>query len=83
MESLKERMAKIVPVAVRRPSYTRGVLLPTSVSEGVIVSKPTVSPVELPTVVSPMLAPVAFPSAPRIVTVAEPAVHVYATMKED
>jgi len=83
MESLKERMAKIVPVAVRRPSYTRGVLLPTAVSEGVVVSKPTVSPVELPTVVGPMVRHELPSSAPSIVTVAEPAVHVYATMKED
>jgi hypothetical protein len=81
MESLKERMAKIVPVAVRRPSYTRGVLLPTAVSEGVIVSKPTVSPVELPTVVSSMVRHELPSSAPSIVTVAEPAVHVYATLQ--
>lgn len=80
MESLKERMAKAVPVAVRRPSYTRVVLHSMAASEGVIVSKPTVSSVELPTLVGPMVRHELPSPAPSIVTLAEPAVHVYATM---
>ena len=78
MESHKERMAKAVPVAVRRPSYTMG--RHHSASEGVILSKPTVSSVELPTIVGPMVRHELPSPAPSIVTLAEPAVHVYATM---
>ena len=78
MESLKERMAKIVPV---RPSYNTGIPYPMSASEGVIVSKPTVSPVELPALVKPMIQHESFPPPVKIVTIAEPPVHVYATLQ--
>jgi len=80
MESLKERMAKAVPVPERRPSYTMGRYIPKAASEGVIVSRPTVSSVELPTLVGPMVRHELPSPAPGIVTLAEPAVHVYATM---
>lgn len=82
MESLKERMAKAPPVAARRPSYTFGIPYPTSVSEGVIVSRPTVSPVELPSLVKSMIQHESSPPPSKIVTLAEPAVHVYATLQD-
>jgi hypothetical protein len=83
MESLKERMAKIVPVTVRRPSMTRALLYLSAAPDGVITSKPTVSPVELPTVVPVMLHEQKCSVAPKIISVADPAVLVYATMKQD
>jgi hypothetical protein len=83
MESIKERMAKAATVAVRRPSITRSFMTSPAPSEGVVQSRPTVSPVELPSVVPIMLHSQPCSVAPQVVTLAEPAVHVYATMKQD
>ena len=82
MESLKDRMAKAVPV-IRRPVVLLCPPYPSSPSEGVIVSRPTVSAVELP-----VLCPSLLHHQPSMInqenkTVMEPAVHVYATMKQD
>lgn len=85
MESLKERMAKASTVAVRRGSLTKQflALMNPPASEGVIVSRPVVPVVELPTVIPNLLHHQPCSMATSIVTLAEPAVHIYATMRPD
>lgn len=84
MESLKERMAKASTVAVRRESLTKQflALMNPPASEGVIVVRPFAPVVELPTVVPVLLHSQPCSTTSAIVTLAEPAVHLYATMKE-
>ena len=85
MESLKERMAKASTVAVRRGSLTKQflALMNPPASEGVIVSRPVVPVIELPTVMPIHLHSQPCSLAASIVTLAEPAVHTYATMRPD
>lgn len=63
MESIKERMTKGA-TAVRRPSLTRNLtFVRIEQSEGVILCKPFVSPVELPKMFPDMLRAMPIPPA--------------------
>lgn len=79
MESLRQRQAKINTVpAPQLPRVDSLSAPPASAEEGVIVSRPCVSAVQLPSLVPDMLHDQACSASPGIVTLAEPAVHVYA-----
>jgi hypothetical protein len=84
MESLKERMAKSSTVAVRRESLTKQYLAAMfpAATEGVLVVRPFAPVVELPTVMPTLLHSQPCSTTSPIITLAEPAVHLYATMKE-
>lgn len=85
MESLKERMAKAATVATRRGSLTKQflALMNPPASEGVIVSRPVVPVIELPTVMPIHLHTQPCSLASSIVTLAESPVQVLATMRPD